>query len=185
MHLMARGQVCGRRDGHTGKHFSVEVAEQMRAYHREWTRKKWAEDPEWRDRVRAKAKDRYATDPEFAQTIRDRTNARVRDKRANDPAWVERERARSLDKDRRNREGTLRRQRTRRARKAGVPTDGHTRAEVWERDSGVCQLCGVQLDPQTWQEDHVIPIALDGPDTLENVQASCPSCNRRKWMKVG
>lgn len=74
--------------------------------------------------------------------------------------------------------------RRRRARKAGVESDGHTRAEVWERDGGVCQLCVAPLDPRNWHEDHIIPLSAGGPDTLENVQASCPPCNLAKGAKV-
>jgi 5-methylcytosine-specific restriction endonuclease McrA len=72
-----------------------------------------------------------------------------------------------------------------RARKAGVESDGHSRLEVFERDGGVCQMCGVVLDPENWHQDHIIPISAGGPDTLDNVQASCPPCNHRKGSRVG
>lgn len=74
--------------------------------------------------------------------------------------------------------------RRRRARKANVPTDTHTRAQVFERDGGVCQICTAELDPKNWHEDHVIPISLGGPDTLDNCQATCPGCNLRKGARV-
>lgn len=70
--------------------------------------------------------------------------------------------------------------RVRRARMRGLPTDHHSRQQVFERDRGLCQLCDAILDPANWHEDHIVPISRGGPDTLANCQATCPLCNRRK-----
>ena len=53
--------------------------------------------------------------------------------------------------------------------------------EVWERDKGICQLCGIRIG--IWQQtslDRIIPGARGGRYTLENVQAACGRCNARK-----
>lgn len=74
--------------------------------------------------------------------------------------------------------------RIRRARRAGVLSDGHSRLEVFQRDGGICQICGTDLDPRAWHEDHIVPIVAGGADTLANVQATCPPCNMQKGSRV-
>ena len=39
------------------------------------------------------------------------------------------------------------------------------------------------LDPMAFTIDHVIPLALGGPDDLGNLQAAHRKCNRDKWHK--
>lgn len=56
---------------------------------------------------------------------------------------------------------------------------------VWERDGGVCHLCGEPADPSRWDLDHVIPLTpRDGREpgrhNYENVAVTHPSCNYRK-----
>ena len=51
------------------------------------------------------------------------------------------------------------------------------RAQVLERDEGACLACGSADDLEL---DHVVPVVLGGPTTLQNLQTLCASCNRRK-----
>jgi 5-methylcytosine-specific restriction endonuclease McrA len=46
---------------------------------------------------------------------------------------------------------------------------------------GRCLACGEQEDPTV---DHVIPLALGGPNTIENVQPLCSACNNLKGCEV-
>jgi len=75
-------------------------------------------------------------------------------------------------------------ERIRRARKRGAETDGHSRAEVFERDGGKCQMCGRKLRRDNWHEDHIVPLSRGGSDLLDNCQAACPPCNLSKWAHV-
>ncbi|MEH3053138.1 MAG: HNH endonuclease signature motif containing protein [Patulibacter minatonensis] len=78
-----------------------------------------------------------------------------------------------------------------RARAASAPADRapegrraiprEVRLEVWERDGGRCVECGTDFD---LQYDHVIPVALGGGSTGENLQLLCGSCNRRKGAAI-
>lgn len=62
-----------------------------------------------------------------------------------------------------------------RPRREHVPRD--VRLAVWRRDGGRCVACGSGFD---LQYDHVIPVALGGASTVENLQVLCAACNRRK-----
>jgi hypothetical protein len=63
----------------------------------------------------------------------------------------------------------------------GTPlTWDQTRQLIWERDGGVCQVCG---DAITWQEyecGHIIDRCVGGSDRLSNLVCMCIVCNRLK-----
>ena len=61
----------------------------------------------------------------------------------------------------------------------GIPRD--LRLLVWERDGGHCTVCSAEFD---LQYDHVIPVALGGATSLENLQLLCGSCNQRKGAAI-
>jgi hypothetical protein len=54
---------------------------------------------------------------------------------------------------------------------------------VRQRAKGLCEYCHAA---ERWQYveftiDHILPIAIGGPTTPENLALVCFSCNRRKW----
>jgi hypothetical protein len=61
-----------------------------------------------------------------------------------------------------------------------IPLD--VKRAVFARDGGACQQCGESFDIQY---DHVIPLAMGGSSTIENLQLLCGSCNRRKGATLG
>ncbi len=64
---------------------------------------------------------------------------------------------------------------TGRPTRIGISSD--LRRSVFERDGGRCVECGSNFD---LQYDHVLPVALGGATTVENLQLLCADCNRRK-----
>jgi 5-methylcytosine-specific restriction endonuclease McrA len=57
------------------------------------------------------------------------------------------------------------------------PLPRDVRLAVWRRDRGRCRECGSGFD---LQYDHVIPLALGGASSVDNLQLLCGDCNRAK-----
>ena len=54
---------------------------------------------------------------------------------------------------------------------------------LWERQDGKCAYCDLPL-PDRFELDHVIPIAMGGSHTEENVVLACKPCNRQKHVSL-
>lgn len=62
---------------------------------------------------------------------------------------------------------------------------------VLRKTSTICALCGMPLDkslkyphPLSTSIDHIIPVALGGRSTLDNLQATHLQCNKEKGKKI-
>jgi 5-methylcytosine-specific restriction endonuclease McrA len=90
-------------------------------------------------------------------------------------------RALVLQRERRNHQKLETAHSLMRASEAGKPTrmsvPTEMRRAVFERDGGRCVECDSNFD---LQYDHVLPVALGGATTVENLQLLCADCNRRK-----
>lgn len=81
--------------------------------------------------------------------------------------------------------------RRRRARQYGVGHEPYSRQAVYDRDGGVCQLCGEHIDltveypdPMYFSIDHMIPLSKGGHDHFDNVQSAHMVCNQEKKDRV-
>lgn len=52
--------------------------------------------------------------------------------------------------------------------------------EAYERQGGVCPLCGKHFEIDEMEGDHITPWSQGGATTSENCQMLCRDCNRRK-----
>lgn len=66
----------------------------------------------------------------------------------------------------------------------------HNKA-ILRKTSTVCALCGMPIDkslrypnPMSISIDHIIPVALGGRSTIDNLQATHLICNKEKGKKV-
>lgn len=68
-----------------------------------------------------------------------------------------------------------------------ISTDpGYARLKVWERDQGLCALCGVRCryhrdgrsDDPPWEMDHRIPLSEGGVNAMWNLRTLCTPCHK-------
>lgn len=72
----------------------------------------------------------------------------------------------------------------RKAKKYNTQTEFIRKYVVYERDHGICYLCGNPVDPNCWHLEHKIPLSKGGTHTYDNVAVSHPICNMRKSAKI-
>lgn len=58
--------------------------------------------------------------------------------------------------------------------------DDNTKREVYERQQGICKICGKHFDIEQMEADHITPWKEGGRTIAENCQMLCRECNRRK-----
>ena len=61
--------------------------------------------------------------------------------------------------------------------------DDNMRREVYERQDGVCPVCGKHFEIDEMEADHITPWCKGGRTVAENCQMLCVECNRRKSGK--
>jgi 5-methylcytosine-specific restriction protein A len=51
---------------------------------------------------------------------------------------------------------------------------------IWEREKGLCMLCGCRLQPGGFIYEHVRALELGGTDTDDNIRLTCLPCAGEK-----
>lgn len=59
-----------------------------------------------------------------------------------------------------------------------------SRKNIWIRDEGRCQYCGLDVSIKDFTIDHVIPKTLGGGTMWTNVVTCCATCNQKKGDKL-
>jgi len=138
------------------------------------------------DYTRCKKSNKVACDPCKAIAAQ-----YVREKWASDPKYREAEKA--YFKNNPHKRPPKSRDR---ARKMGAKRSYYTRQQIFDRDGYDCYLCNTPIDltaPHVqgqpgWETyphiEHVIPLALGGDDTLENVKIAHAKCNIDKGIAI-
>ena len=88
---------------------------------------------------------------------------------------------------------TEKRHRRRAAHRKPVAGEGSvSRAAIYRRDGGVCQICGQRVrkdikhpHPKSASIDHIVALSRGGEHTMRNCQLAHLGCNSRKWASAG
>lgn len=125
----------------------------------------------------AKAATRYQKD---GDTIR----GKKKKKYAEDPAFRERQRncVRRWSKRNPKRRAALETQRE--ARKKTTATEPIDREKVFQRENGLCYLCGRKVAFKRFELEHVVPLSKNGSHTYDNVRVAHKTCNLRKGTRL-
>lgn len=57
------------------------------------------------------------------------------------------------------------------------------RRSILERQGGACHDCGEMRHPETFEDDHAIPLWLGGTNDLSNRVLRCVTCHAKKTAK--
>ena len=55
-----------------------------------------------------------------------------------------------------------------------------TRRNIWLRDRGICQYCGLNVTVKEFEFEHVIPRSHGGKTSWDNIVVGCRPCNQKK-----
>jgi 5-methylcytosine-specific restriction endonuclease McrA len=142
------------------------------------------------DRVRDNARKRYARNA-------NKERARARKRLAEKNEHINALRRKRYEENAEFRERTLSANRQRRAIRKGVDYAPYSVDDVLELYGVLCHLCSGEIDLSAPRKtgakgfelglhiDHVIPISLGGPDTLDNLRPAHAVCNLSKGAKIG
>jgi 5-methylcytosine-specific restriction endonuclease McrA len=84
----------------------------------------------------------------------------------------------------RNPEKVLAKNQRRRAAKAGVIIENVNTNNIYERDKGICGICGNLIERDKATLDHIVPLSRGGPHIASNLQIAHRSCNSSKGTKI-
>lgn len=73
----------------------------------------------------------------------------------------------------------------RRARLRGVHVEDVDPRALFERDEGLCGICGDPVDRERFDVDHIVPLAQGGEHSYANTQIAHVFCNRSKGGVLG
>jgi len=72
----------------------------------------------------------------------------------------------------------------RRIRESNAYVENIDRNLIYDRDNGICQICGELVPKNEMTIDHIIPLAKDGIHSYNNVQLAHSVCNSSKGVKT-
>lgn len=154
-----------------------EFRNENRKHNRDW----WARNPE---RVKRSEKEWRENNADYHKKWLENNPDYHKNWRAENPGfreqWATKHPNHLREWHKRNPEKAKEYTHRRRALIAAVPSSPYNFPAICELYDNRCLACGEQL-PLTI--DHVIPISLGGPDTPDNIQPLCKSCNSSKGAR--
>jgi 5-methylcytosine-specific restriction endonuclease McrA len=70
------------------------------------------------------------------------------------------------------------------ALKRGATAENVNYDAIWERDNGICYICGLFVLRDDVHFDHVIPLSKGGSHTYGNIRVTHSRCNMSKSDKL-
>jgi len=133
----------------------------------------------YNDRTRPDGKYPYCKDcqRQYARRYAESQNAKKAEWRKAHPKLMRQYRRRYYEQ---NRERWSAYTQDRRARLYNAFVESVNRSVIYERDGGICHICGRRCAPDSWDLDHLVPLRLGGEHSYKNVAVACPECNRKK-----
>lgn len=58
------------------------------------------------------------------------------------------------------------------------------RRTIWEKENGICYICGKPIAFEIFTIDHVIPVSKGGKNVLKNLKPTHKECNEIKGNKI-
>jgi len=55
------------------------------------------------------------------------------------------------------------------------------RQRIFDKTDGLCHVCGIKLEIDSFQADHVKPFSTGGIDIVDNFLPACSQCNNYRW----
>lgn len=55
------------------------------------------------------------------------------------------------------------------------------RQRIFDKTDGLCHVCGIKLEIDNFQADHVKPFSTGGIDIVDNFLPACSQCNNYRW----
>lgn len=52
---------------------------------------------------------------------------------------------------------------------------------IFDKTDGLCHVCGIELEIDNFQADHVKPFSTGGIDIVDNYLPACSQCNNYRW----
>jgi 5-methylcytosine-specific restriction endonuclease McrA len=145
--------------------------EKVKAYNRAYYKRN-------REKLKVRKRSRRAADPERARA-RERADYQ-RNKETHRRCQVAWEAA-NPERVREIRLGIRERYR---ARKAGAFVEEVDAGVLYQRDEGICGICGKPVEHWRFEIDHVIPLSKGGEHSYANTQIAHGRCNRSKGNRV-
>lgn len=101
-----------------------------------------------------------------------------------DPDVRERERKWHQEWEKKNKDKRSILRMNRRARINNAYIEDVIPSVIFERDSGICQICFTAIEDDNWHIDHRIPLVKGGEHSYANTQLSHAFCNLSKGAKI-
>lgn len=138
------------------------------------------------------AKTRYRKDAGYRQRVIDRVCKQQRENPKGNRERQRQWRARNPGKKRaygreyaiNNRNKLALKESRRRAKKMDAFVEDVDPVVVFNRDNGICGICGNAVDKKDFAIDHIIPLSRGGKHSYGNTQLAHPLCNSKKGAKM-